>query len=378
MTSLASVVLGMDARMFTHGGWGISTYANALASAQAALSDRHCLITDRSCAPHTESSLSPQKIWRDIKARFKLSLTLQQNASGLRADDIYRFGRAHFRHHGVLLNLKPPYEGGIVHWTHPLPLYIEGWINVYTIHDVIPLTHPDLTPMDSVRHKQLLHAIIETADHIVTISEHARGAILRNTTCRPYQITDCSIAVSPPNPNRHELLGQFSRGGYYIYMGSGEPRKNLQRLVEAYNASKSTRPLLLVGDHAATALEGENVICIPRQPPGTLAALVSNARALLFPSLVEGFGLPIVEAMSLGTAVLTSNEGAPKEVAGGAALLVDPFDSQSISQGLSLIDADDDLVARLEHAGKARAAFFSPEGFAHRLERLYSELHDRL
>jgi glycosyltransferase involved in cell wall biosynthesis len=95
---------------------------------------------------------------------------------------------------------------------------------------------------------------------------------------------------------------------------------------------------------------------------------------LLFPSLAEGFGLPIVEAMSLGTPVLTSRGGATEEIAGGAALLVNPIDVAAIADGIHLLATMPDIRNRLSAAGRQRAANFTTARFAQRI----SDLHERL
>jgi len=93
---------------------------------------------------------------------------------------------------------------------------------------------------------------------------------------------------------------------------------------------------------------------------------------LLFPSLAEGFGLPIAEAMALGCPVLTSDRGAAAEVAAGAALLVDPLDVGAIAQAIATLDRDDALCARLRTAGFARGRQFTPGVYARRLRALYA------
>jgi glycosyltransferase involved in cell wall biosynthesis len=102
--------------------------------------------------------------------------------------------------------------------------------------------------------------------------------------------------------------------------------------------------------------------------------LLHHARALLFPSLYEGFGLPVIEAMQAGTAVLTSNTSCMPEVVGDAALMVDPSDTQALTEALRALDADDTLRARLEDAGPGRAALFSPQRYAARLRDLHARL----
>jgi len=100
-------------------------------------------------------------------------------------------------------------------------------------------------------------------------------------------------------------------------------------------------------------------------------SLIRGARATLFPSLYEGFGLPVLESMLLGTPVLTSTEGSLPEVAGDAALLVDPYDVDAIRQGILTLDADEDLRSELSARGREQAEKFSPERYQARLEEAY-------
>jgi len=106
--------------------------------------------------------------------------------------------------------------------------------------------------------------------------------------------------------------------------------------------------------------------------------LLRHARALCFPSLYEGFGLPAVEAMQLGTAVMTSNTSSLPEVVADAALTVTPTDTREMAEALRALDGDADLRGRLETAGPRRAAEFSPERYAERLDALYQRLGIRL
>ena len=102
--------------------------------------------------------------------------------------------------------------------------------------------------------------------------------------------------------------------------------------------------------------------------------LIRGARAVLFPSLYEGFGLPALEAMLLGTPVVTSNTASMPEVVGDAAITVDPYDVSALVRAIQAVDGDPELRARLAAAGPRRAAQFSPERYAARLEALYGRL----
>jgi glycosyltransferase involved in cell wall biosynthesis len=108
--------------------------------------------------------------------------------------------------------------------------------------------------------------------------------------------------------------------------------------------------------------------------PRALATLVQGARATMFPSLYEGFGLPVLESMLLGAPVIASTEGSLPEVAGDAAVLVDPYDVDAIRDAIRAVDTDPDLRAALAQRGRAQAARFSPERYRERLRAAYGTL----
>jgi glycosyltransferase involved in cell wall biosynthesis len=108
--------------------------------------------------------------------------------------------------------------------------------------------------------------------------------------------------------------------------------------------------------------------------PSNLVDLIRGARGVVFPSLYEGFGLPVLEAMTLGTPVVTSSKGALAEIAGDAAVLVDPYDIDDIARGISLIANDPDLCGELSQRGLKRAEIFSVASYRERLAKLYASL----
>ena len=109
-------------------------------------------------------------------------------------------------------------------------------------------------------------------------------------------------------------------------------------------------------------------------PLADIVDLLRGARALLYPSIYEGFGLPAAEAMLVGTPVLTSNVASLPETTGGNALLVDPYDVDDIAKGIRTLDADDDMTAELGRKGPEQAARFSPSKFAERLAAIYGSV----
>jgi glycosyltransferase involved in cell wall biosynthesis len=108
-----------------------------------------------------------------------------------------------------------------------------------------------------------------------------------------------------------------------------------------------------------------------------LLGLMQGAAAVLAPSLSEGFGLPVAEAMALGVPTLTSHDGAPREIGGGAAVLIDPRDVRAIAAGITALDQDAGLRAALSAAGRVRARAFSQGAYAARLAALYADVLER-
>ena len=170
---------------------------------------------------------------------------------------------------------------------------------------------------------------------------------------------------------------------YVLALGTREPRKNLARLVEAFGLLHAEHPdlaLVLVGqdgpdrpniDAALAALApsaAEQVLLTDWVSEDQRAGVLARARALAYPSLDEGFGFPLLEAMQAGVPVVAAAAGAIPEVAGDAALLVDPYDASALAAALIAATTDDGVGARLVAAGHARLAAFSwarsAEGFA--------------
>ncbi len=315
------------------------------------------------------------------------------------AKDLYGRARRCYRIHDQFTPVR--FEGkeapSAMHWTTPLPLFAPGRPNIYTIHDLIPLRLPHTTLHDREAFMRLHEAVARRADRIVVVSENTRQDVIRLLKVDEGRVVNTYQAVSlPPELTRRtddtvaaeiEQIFGLEWKGYFLHFGAIEPKKNLGRLTEAYLSSGSTTPLVLVGA-PGWLHEGETALLeqverddrpaaqqIRRYEYTSLALLISlirGARAVLFPSLYEGFGLPVLEAMTLSTAVLTSNAGALAEVAGDAALLVDPYDAQSIASGIRALDADPALVSDLEARGRAQAARFTPDLYRQRLATAYA------
>lgn len=299
---------------------------------------------------------------------------------------------------GLFKRLRKVYPAcmpDLMHWTYPLPLYVPGIPNIYTIHDLVPLRLP-FTTLDNKQHYyRLVSAIARTADHIVTVSESSKRDIMGLLGIPEERITNTYQAVSIPdcyakksdNDVQREIEGIFGLGfkGYFLFWGAIEPKKNLGRLVEAYLASGVRTPLVIAGTpawmandelrllNALGATSERRIMQFDYVPFGLLVSLIKGAKAAVFPSLYEGFGLPVLEAMLLGTPVITTNISSLPEVAGDSAILVDPYNAQEIARAIRTLDADEARREALAALGRVQAAKFSAEAYRERLSHVYSQ-----
>lgn len=302
---------------------------------------------------------------------------------------LYSHAHGAFKVTGMLSRVAGP-QVDIAHWTYPLPVTLPGAANIYTLHDLVPLRLPYTTADKKRTYYKLCRTIVEKADHILTVSESAREDIIRilgadeARVTNLYQSSDIADLLRdvPRDAVVREVEGLLSASerGFYLFFGALEPKKNVARILQAYLSSQSRYPLVIVG---APGWGSERDVALIKQmtqldkakrikwlgylPRSMLASVISCARATIFPSLYEGFGLPVLESMMLGTPVITSNTSSLPEVAGGAALLVDPYDTRAIMRAILALDKDDKAVADLARAGIEQARKFSPESYAERL-----------
>lgn len=369
---MQKVPICVDGRLAASEGTGVASYAAAMRDALAATGEAALVLDDARRGQFGGTVSARQSAVRQVRARFGGPVRLRSEPGGLYARDVFRLAQARFAATGRLLDLMAPGPAGIAHWTYPVPARIDGWVNLYTIHDVIPLVTPELSPVAAVPLARRIDAITARADRIVTVSPSARRAIVSVLGLRASQVVDCGTAITALQPDE-KLPDGLVAEEYFLFCGLAEPRKNLPRLIDAWTASGTARPLVLAGpDHAAIPPR-PGLVILPYQPRAVLMALMRHARALLFPSLAEGFGLPIIEAMALGTPVLTADRGAPAETSGGAALLVDPTDVGDIALGIARLDQDAALRMDLSSRGGTRSLAFSAASFGARLRLLHDE-----
>jgi glycosyltransferase involved in cell wall biosynthesis len=313
------------------------------------------------------------------------------------ARNLFANARSYFSRTGgfVELAFTPPPD--VLHCTYPLPLRVKSACNLYTIHDLVPLRLPFTTQDNKRQTFRLLKKIAGEADHIVTVSETSKRDIVallgvdERRVTNTYQSVDIpeEYMAPPETAIANQLAGSFGLDlrGYLLFYGALEPKKNVGRLIEAYLASGVDVPLVVVlgggwQNEAETRLLAEQsehgrgrIRRLDYLSFATLVTLIRGARAVLFPSLYEGFGLPALEAMVLGAPIVASREAALPEIVGDAALMVDPYDNDAIRRAIVTIVADADLRAELSRRGRRQAALFSAVRYRDRVAALYASLH---
>lgn len=315
--------------------------------------------------------------------------------------------RLHFMRHRRRLRVRTSETPDIFHATRPAPLEVRGAANIYTIHDLVPLRLPYTTADDKAYHVAMIRELAKVADHIITVSEFSRQDIIAFTGIESHRITNTYQTVGFPDELLAESDEEVARQlaakhaldfkQYYLFVGAIEPKKNVSRLIDAYAAAATRRPLVLAGglgwmyeadverirsERFLTYIMTEHGEMKPQRsvrhlaylPLKDIVQLIRGARALLYPSVYEGFGLPVAEAMLLGTPVLTSRMASLPEIADGAAEFVDPYDVTDITRGIRIVDCDDDLVADMAARGRMAAQRFSAEKHRARLAEVYQGL----
>ncbi len=268
--------------------------------------------------------------------------------------------------------------------------------SVVTIHDCIHLMFPQYLPnrFALAYARTSIELAAWRATRIMTVSESSKRDILRFVDVKPdkidviYNAFDERFGVEPREEDvvrvreRYQLHDEF-----VLYAGNVKPHKNLERLIEAFDLVRKRGldrlKLVLIGDEISKYAGLRRAVhqhqlhkyvrFLGYLPEETLAVMYRLAGVFVFPSLYEGFGLPPLEAMASGTPVVTSNVSSLPEVAGDAAVLVDPYVPQAIADGIHTVLTDETLRRSLRQKGLARAAQFSWEQSVRRVLDIYRD-----
>ena len=269
-------------------------------------------------------------------------------------------------------------------------------IKIATVHD---LSHEHCSQFHPAARVQLMSAMLpkslRRADHIITVSESVRTELIARYGLSAERVTAVHLAASTVYHlhTREALAPTMAEMGlqqdcYCLFVGTVEPRKNVERLIQAYERlpadMRRACPLVIAGSKGWNS-EAIHARMAKAQAEGWLRyasfvdqrwlpALYAGARLMAYPSLYEGFGLPIVEAMASGTPVLTSNTSCMPEVAGGAARLVNPLDVEDMAQALEECLSNEAWQAEARAKGLARATGLSWDRCVEETVAVYRQL----
>ena len=352
------------------------------------------------------------KCLEDVARDYSLPASdkLEQSACGRRgflyAKNLFKDAPISFKLNRQLVHVRLPRSMStgcgdriIYHSPLPYPVVVDGCINVATVHDLIPVSHPDLCLDDPAYFYDLLDSLLESCDGIHCISHYTADQINRFYGAKASGklfVAHQPIPLAHLNDefeanalrryhDRHRMA--LGEGKYILQVGSIEPKKNHATTLEAFRYLRekdSSLRLVIIGkpgwltedlcDYLASA-KSDGIEWLRSASYSTLIRYMQAASAVVFPSLVEGWGLPPLEAMSYGAPVVASPIPSCKEACGSAALYVDnPLDSVSLSRHLTDIMNNLECANDLMRQGFARARRYNVQRFASDLSAGYRQL----
>ena len=243
---------------------------------------------------------------------------------------------------------------------------------IITVHDLIPLRFPRPFSPITIYFRYYLPQVLNQAEHIICNSHATANDLIDFFGIESDKITPIPLAYNKNRDRGLNLAKKAENPPYFLYIGRYDPYKNLHRTIEAFAKCDRECQLWLVGSidpRYTPQLKGrsqelgiqERVKFLGYVVEEKLSVIISNAIALVFPSLWEGFGLPVLEAMALGTPVITSNLSSLPEVAGDAGILVDPYNTFAIAAAMKNIAQDSQLRSKLSQLSLKQAELFSWE-----------------
>ena len=269
---------------------------------------------------------------------------------------------------------------------------------VATLHDALPIKHPEwCNPRLRTVKNWLQRKAAQKADHVIAVSHYAIEELVdcfgvdeRRISVVPNGVDEEWLAPPAPGEVAATLEAHGLRPGYFLFVGTLQPRKNVERLLDAWLALpqsvRDERQLVIVGNAgarseallrriAAEVAEGAGVLWLNRLTDSEqLRHVYAGAGVFVFPSLYEGFGIPVVEAFASGVPVVSSNLTSLPEVSGGAALEVDPLDVGALGDAMLALVREPALRAQCITAGRARAAQLTWNATARQTAAVYRSL----
>ena len=276
----------------------------------------------------------------------------------------------------------------LYHETNYAPFCFDQGPTVVTLCDISFVRHPEWHPKDRVKHfEKFCLKKLSQVEAIITISEFSRKEILNLLNIDPTQIHMTSLGVDQSFYPGGDRLGGFPNQ-YILFLGNLEPRKNLTRLMMAYQSLpqplRKRYPLVIAGASGWHTHElkkalrlfqkGERPILTGYVSQGLLPDLYKGASLFVYPSLYEGFGLPVLEAMASGVPVITSDSTSLPEVVGDAGVLVNPYDVDHLKEAIREVLEDEKKRQEMIEKGIARAKHFSWDKCARQTLSVYEKV----
>jgi glycosyltransferase involved in cell wall biosynthesis len=276
--------------------------------------------------------------------------------------------------------------------SHDLPLGMNDSPvkKVVTIHDMIAFRHPEMfSAMNRFIYQSKIRHSCRIADAIIAISEQTRADIEEYLDVDPstvkviYQTCDPLFYERADKDTMENVAEKYALPSSFILsVGTIEPRKNLVSVIKALHMGKVDTSLVVVGKKTGfiqTVYEtiratGVNVLFLENVPVQELAAIYQLASLFVYPSLYEGFGIPILEALSSGTPVVTSRGSCFSETAGPGSMYVEPSDNEELADAINTVLADSGLQGKMIKSGLEHANGFSQKTIAKNIMRVYMSL----
>jgi len=270
----------------------------------------------------------------------------------------------------------------VAHSPSPLLIPSKEAHRVTTVHDLYFYHHPDQTQREIRRdYQSLVKKHSEQSDAIIAVSEYTKQQLVEHLHIAPSRIYTIRHGVDPfflecPSPGEIEnIKTKFHLDRrYFLYVGNSEPRKNLGALTEAFQIANLDMDLIIAGPVEDEVAASPKVHVAGYVSKVELRALYKCALAVVIPSLDEGFGIPLLEAMACGTPVVASNLPVFHEIAPDAFLPVDPASRESIAEALRVISENDAMRKDLVKKGQERIGKYSWKECALKTLDLYKNL----